>query len=306
MTSETYTLPENLARLRGTVGVWTPTADLTSAKETGALAERVERAGFSAMWIPEAWGREAFTNAGLVLAGSHSLVIATGIANIWGRDPVAAAAASKTLNAAYDDRFVLGLGVSHQPLVEGLRGHQYAGPVAAMRAYLSAMDAAPNFSSEGRLRFSKVIAALGPKMLEAGAELADGVHPYLVTPEHTATARAAMGPTKFVGVEQAVVLGQSRDVFLERAHAYLEIYTGLDNYRNSWRRLGFTDEDFVRGGSERLCDALVIHGDESKIMAGVKEHFEAGADHVCLQFLSDNMRTSPFEDWDRVGAGLTK
>jgi probable F420-dependent oxidoreductase len=304
VTDTTYELPENLQKLKGTIGLWSPTADLTPAKETGGIALRAEQAGFSALWIPEAWGREAFVNSSLLLGGASKIVIATGIANIWGRDPVAAAAASKTLNAAYDDRFVLGLGVSHQPLVEGLRGHQYVGPVAAMRAYLSAMQAAPNFSAEGRLRTSTVIAALGPKMLETGAELADGVHPYLVTPEHTAVARAAVGPTKFVGVEQAVVLGQSRDEFLARAHAYLEIYTGLDNYRNSWRRLGFTDEDFVRGGSERLCDALVIHGDESVILEKTKEHFEAGADHVCLQFLNGDMRATPFEDWDRVGKAI--
>ena len=306
MTESTYQLPENLQKLQGTIGIWTPTADSTPAQETGSIAQRAQNAGFSALWVPEAWGREVFVNASLMLAGTDEIIIATGIANIWGRDPVAAAAASKTLNAAYDDRFVLGLGVSHKPLVERLRGHEYVGPVAAMRAYLEAMRDAPNFSVEGRLRTSTVIAALGPKMLATAAELADGVHPYLVTPEHTAVARAAVGPVKFVGVEQAVVLGQSREEFLSRAHAYLQLYTGLDNYRNSWRRLGFTDEDFVRGGSNRLCDAMVIHGDEATILEKTQEHFEAGADHVCLQFLHSDMLITPFEDWDRLGLALAK
>jgi probable F420-dependent oxidoreductase len=227
------------------------------------------------------------------------MIVATGIANIWARDAVAAANAAKTLNAAYADRFVLGLGVSHRPLVEGLRGHEYVSPVEAMRDYLTAMDAAPMMAPEGEHRYARVIAALGPKMLEVGATLADGVHPYLVTPEHTARARAAVGD-KFVGVEQAVVLGQSREEFLKRAHAYLGIYTGLDNYKNSWRRLGFTDEDFVRGGSERLCDAMVVHGDEGAVLERVNEHRRAGADHVCLQVLSDETNAPPFDEWRRL------
>jgi probable F420-dependent oxidoreductase len=232
------------------------------------------------------------------------LVVATGIANIWARDAVAAASASKTLNAAFNDRFVLGLGVSHRPLVEGLRKHEYASPVAAMRDYLTTMDAAPMFAPEGAQPYARVIAALGPKMLEVGATLADGVHPYLVTPEHTAQARAAVGD-KFVGVEQAVVLGQSRDEFLKRAHAYLEIYTGLDNYKNSWRRLGFEEQDFVRGGSERLCDAMVVHGDEGAVVARINEHRDAGADHVCLQVLSNESNDPPLEEWRRIAPVVT-
>jgi probable F420-dependent oxidoreductase len=255
------------------------------------------------MWIPEAWGRESFTNALLLLAGTTTLTIATGIANIFARDAVSAANASRTLNAAYADRFILGLGVSHQPIVERLRGHDYAKPVELMREYLSAMDAAPMFAPEGNLRYGKVIAALGPKMLEVGATLADGVHPYLVTPEHTALARSAVGD-KFVGVEQAVVLGHSREEFLRRAHAHLEIYTGLPNYRNSWKRLGFTEDDFGRGGSDRLCDALVVHGDEAAIVERIREHHDAGADHVCLQVLGEELTTIPYEEWRRIGAAL--
>ena len=299
------TWPPSLEKLRGTVGIWTFAHETVPADRSGDVARELESLGYAAMWLPEAWGREAFTNAGLMLSATSSMVIATGIANIWARDAVAAHNAAKTLNAAYANRFVLGLGVSHRPLVERLRGHEYASPVEAMRDYLSAMDEAPMRAPEGHLRYARVIAALGPKMLDVGATLADGVHPYLVTPEHTARARAALGD-KFVGVEQAVVLGQSREEYLTRAHAHLGFYTGLENYKNSWRRLGFTEEDFVRGGSERLCDALVVHGDESAVLERIDEHRVAGADHVCLQVLGDETNAPPWDEWRRLSSILTQ
>lgn len=297
------TWPPSLEKLRGTVGVWTFAQESIAADRSGDIAAELESLGYSALWLPEAWGREAFTSAALMLGATSSMIVATGIASIWARDAVATNNAAKTLNAAYGGRFVLGLGVSHRPLVERLRGHEYETPLAAMRDYLTAMDAAPMMAPEGQLRYARVIAALGPKMLEIGATLADGVHPYLVTPEHTARARAAVGD-KFVGVEQAVVLGQSREEYLTRAHVHLGFYTGLDNYRNSWRRLGFTEEDFVRGGSDRLCDALVVHGDEGAVLDRVNEHRMAGADHVCLQVLSDEANAPPFEEWRRFSSVL--
>jgi probable F420-dependent oxidoreductase len=295
--------PSSLEKLRGTVGIWTFAHESLPADRSGDLAKELESLGYAALWLPEAWGREAFTNAGLMLRDTSTMVIATGIANIWARDAVAAQNAARTLNAAYGDRFVLGLGVSHRPLVERLRGHEYASPVEAMRDYLEAMDGAPMRAPESDRRSARVIAALGPKMLEVGATLADGVHPYLVTPEHTARARAALAD-KFVGVEQAVVLGQSREEFLNRAHLHLNFYTGLENYQNSWRRLGFTDEDFVRGGSERLCDALVVHGDEDAVLERVNEHRDAGADHVCLQVLGDETGAAPYDEWRRLSSIL--
>jgi probable F420-dependent oxidoreductase len=173
-----------------------------------------------------------------------------------------------------------------------------------MRAYVEAMDQAPMFAPEGDERPARVLAALGPRMLALAAERADGAHPYLVTPEHTQRARVVLG-SAFLGVEQAVVLGASRDEFLRRAHAHLEIYTGLANYRESWRRLGFSDEDFVRGGSERLCDAMVVHGDEAAVFARVAEHREAGADHVCLQVLGQDPAVPPVAEWRRLAAVLS-
>ena len=288
-----------LATLRTRPGIWTTTHESLPAPRVGELASEIESLGYSALWIAEAWGREAFTSASLLLAGTSRLVVATGIANIWARDAVAAANAARTLNAAYDERFVLGLGVSHAPLVTRLRGHDYAHPLAAMRDYLAAMEAAPMFAPEANQAYARVIAALGPRMLELAATQADGAHTYLVTPEHTARARAALG-AGFLVVEQAVVLGQDREEFLRRAHDYLEIYTGLENYRASWRRLGFVEEDFVRGGSARLADAMVVHGDEATIQSAIDAQRGAGADHVALQVLGADLTTPPIDEWRRL------
>jgi probable F420-dependent oxidoreductase len=291
--------PPALEKLRRSVGLWTMTLDGQSPARAAEIAGDVEAMGYSALWFSEAYGREAFTNAGLLLANTSTLVVATGIANIWARDAVASANAAKTLSAAYDSRFVLGLGVSHEPLVTRMRGHDYQTPYTAMSEYLVAMDRSNMLADEGSTRYARVIAALGPRMLELAATAADGAHPYLVTHEHTALARSLLGD-KFIGVEQAVVLGQDRDEFLRRAHAHLEFYTGLPNYRNNWRRLGFSDEDMVRGGSERLCDAIVAHGDEAAVLAKVREHIEAGADHVCLQVLGSDFGEVPLTEWRRL------
>jgi probable F420-dependent oxidoreductase len=166
------------------------------------------------------------------------------------------------------------------------------------------MDQSPMLAAEGTTRAARVIAALGPQMLKLAATLTDGAHPYLVTPAHTAQARSLLGD-KFLGVEQAVVLGQDREESLRRAHEHLEFYTGLPNYRNSWLRQGFTDEDLVRGGSTRLCDALVVHGDEASVLTRVREHLDAGADHVCLQVLGSDFGEVPLAEWRRLASVVT-
>jgi probable F420-dependent oxidoreductase len=295
--------PSSLVRLQGSVGVWTGAHELVAPTKRGGVATEIEALGFSALWFPESWGRESLTSATLLLSATSTLTVATGITNIWGRDAVASVNAARTLNATFDERFVLGLGVSHQPLVERLRGHQYQSPLANMRDYLAAMDKAPMHAQEAQQPYARVIAALGPKMLALGAEMADGVHTYLVDVEHTALSRGLIGD-KFLNVEQAVVIGQSREEFLTRAHAHLEFYTGLENYRANWRRMGFGPEDYVRGGSERLCDAMVVHGDAEFISQRVSDHFAAGADHVCLQVLGPDPKVPPHEDWRLVAEGL--
>ena len=293
----------SLARLQGTIGVWTGTHELVAPVAHGGVAAHIESLGYSALWFPESWGRESFTSATLLLAATTSLTVATGITNIWGRDAVASVNAARTLNAAFGDRFVLGLGVSHQPLVERLRGHEYQSPLANMRDYLAAMDQAPMRAQESGHPYARVVAALGPKMLQLGAERADGAHTYLVDVEHTRGARDVLGDS-FLHVEQAVVLGTDRGEFLTRAHAHLDFYTGLENYRANWRRMGFGPEDWVRGGSERLCDAMVVGGDAEVIAQRVREHFAAGADHVSLQVLGPDPTEPPMDDWARLAAGL--
>jgi probable F420-dependent oxidoreductase len=291
-----------LAGLRGTVGLWTRALETVSPTRSIQLAQEIEDLGYGSLFVPEAWGREAFTHAAILLSGTRRITVGTGIASIWARDAVASANAARTLAAASGDRFVLGLGVSHRPLVERLRGQAYDAPVAHLRRYLDALDAAPMHAAEGATPVPRVLAALGPTMLALAADRADGAFTYLVTPEHTSSARAAIGET-FLIVEQSVVLGGGRDAFLERAHAHLEFYTGLDNYRNSWRRLGFGDADWVRGGSERLCDELVTHGDLEVIAARVDQHRAAGADHVLLQVLGEGPEP-PLEDWARLAEAV--
>jgi probable F420-dependent oxidoreductase len=293
----------SLEVLKGTVGVWTGAHDLIAPTLHGGVAHEIESLGYSALWYPESWGRESLTSAALLLSATSTLHVASGITNIWGRDAVASVNAARTLNATFDDRFILGLGVSHQPLVDRLRGHSYESPLANMREYLTAMDSAPMHAFEVDRRYARVIAALGPQMLRLGAELADGVHTYLVNVEHTALSRSLLAE-KFLNVEQAVVLGEGREEFLVRAHQHLEFYTGLENYRASWRRMGFGPDDYVRGGSERLCDAMVVHGDADVIRARIDEHFAAGADHVCLQVLGADPTVPPSDDWRELAQGL--
>jgi probable F420-dependent oxidoreductase len=287
----------------GRVGIWTVALEALPAGESREAVAELDELGYDALWFGEAWGREAFTAAQLYLSASTRLGVATGIASIYGRDAVAAANASRLLAAAYDGRFVLGLGVSHAPLVERMRGHSYDKPVQAMREYLDAMDRAPYLAAQADITAPRVLAALGPRMLELARDRAQGAHPYLTTPEHTAHARQVLGDGPLLAVEQAVVLADDADEWRRRAHWHLEIYTGLPNYRASWQRQGFGPEDFGRGGSDRLKDALVQRGLEAGVRR-VRAHLEAGADHVCVQVLGDGPVDVSREDWRRLFEAL--
>jgi probable F420-dependent oxidoreductase len=264
------------------LGVWTATDPLPAA-ETAAFARRLEAWGYGALWIPEAVGREVFSASAWLLANTSSLIVASGIANIYARDPLSAAAAQKGLNEQSGGRFLLGLGVSHIPLVQDLRRHEYGKPVATMRTYLQSMAAAPYNSVPPAAPPQTVLAALGPKMLELSAELTDGAHPYNVTPEHTAQARAILGAHKLLCVEQGAILEADAARARARARQFLALYLGLPNYVNNWRRLGFGDTDFAGGGSDRLVDAVIAWGDEKAIRTRIEQHWQAGADHVCVQ-----------------------
>ena len=268
------------------LGVWAA-IDPYSAPQAAAFAKRVEQWGYGALWIPEAVGREVFTASAWLLANTSGLIIASGIANIYARDPMSAAAAQKGLNEQFGGRFLLGLGVSHVPLVEGVRRLEYRQPVSAMRAYLQAMAEAPYQSALPVEKPKTILAALGPKMLELSATNTDGAHPYNVTPEHTHQARGILGAGKLLCVEQAAILETDSAKARATARRFLSIYLGLPNYVNNWRRLGFADADFAGGGSDRLIDAVIVWGGEKSIRARIDEHWQAGADHVCVQALGD-------------------
>ena len=292
--------------LPGPVGIWTGALDALPVGAAQEAAAELDELGYDALWFGEAYGREAFTAAQLYLAASRRMAVATGIASIYGRDAMAANAASRTLAAAYDGRFVLGLGVSHRPLVERKRGHAYGKPLAAMREYLDALDGATYLVAGDDPAPPRVLAALGPRMLELARDRAAGAHPYLTTPEHTASAREVLGDGPLLAVEQAAVLTTDRDAWRAAAHSHLEIYTGLPNYRNSWLRQGFAADDAVRGGSDRLKDALVVFGDEDAVVRRVREHLDAGADHVCVQLLGASAFDVPREDWRRLAPAVAE
>jgi probable F420-dependent oxidoreductase len=261
--------------------------DVLPAARAQEIAAEIETLGFGALWFGEAYGREALTHAGLLLAGTRCIVIATGIANIYGRDPVSMAAAQKTLAEAYPNRFLLGLGVSHIPLVEELRGHRYDKPVATMRRYLDAMDQADYRAASPGIKPHRVLAALGPQMLRLAAERADGAHPYNTTPEHTAQARKLLGAGPLLCPEQAVILETNATKARAIARKFLDVYLALPNYTNNWLRLGFSEADFANGGSDRLIDAVIAWGDLKTVLGRIEEHRSAGADHVCIQVLTE-------------------
>ena len=287
----------------GRIGIWTH-LDFLPAAAAQEAAREIEALGFGAVWIPEALGREAFTHAAILLAGSRTIVVATGIANVWARDPMAMAAGQKTLCEAYPDRFLLGVGVSHQPLVQGMRGHDYTKPLSFMRSYLDAMDAAVFMGAQPASPPERIIGALHPKMLALSAERAGGAHPYFVTPEHTARARAILGPGKMLAPEQAVVLETDPQQARAIARAHMQTYLNLPNYLRNLRSLGFTDDDVAHGGSDRLVDAIVAWGDLDAVVRRIHQHLDQGADHVCLQVLDENPVTPPLRQWRALAKTL--
>ncbi len=306
MTTPAPATPIDLGRF----GIWTTAMEGAPLGEARDIVAELDEQGWGSLWFGEAYGREAMTSSQIWLGASRRMVIGTGIASIYGRDAVSTAAAARTLQALHPGRFVLGLGVSHAPLVERMRGHSYGKPVTAMREFLDALDKAPALVPGEQQLPPVVLAALGPKMLELSRERTSGAHPYLVTPEHTAFAREILGtggpgPRPLLAVEQAAVIapGADDDEWRRRAHDHLNIYTGLPNYRGSWLRQGFSDDDFVRGGSERLKAALVTNGLEATV-ARAREHLDAGADTVLIQVLGPSTVVAPRADWALLAQAL--
>ena len=269
----------------GRLGVWAG-MDGMSAAAAAAFAKRVEERGYGALWIPEGRGRNALVLSSWLLAHTDRLIVATGIANIYARDAMAMAGGHRSLAEQSGGRFLLGVGVSHRPTVEGVRGHIYGKPVATMRAYLLGMREAPYGAPQPAERLQTVVAALGPRMMALSGELADGAHPYNTTPEHSAQARAILGPGKLLCPEVWVLLETDKVTARSAARHTLSRYLQLENYVNGWRRQGFDDDDLSGGGSDRFLDAMVAWGDEDAIRNRIQQHWDAGADHVCIQPIS--------------------
>lgn len=276
----------------GSVGVWSTQLRWGDAGEIADAAAELDELGFGALWFPGGAGGDVFGAAQRLLTATQRAVVATGILNLWMHEPDEVAAQHAQLQATHDGRFLLGLGVSHAALIDRDE-KRYRRPLARVRSYLDALDAAEPRVPERE----RVLAALGPKMLALAAERTAGAHPYLVTPEHTRRAREVLGDRALLAPEAKVVL--ERDATRARAIAreHLAIYLDLPNYTRNLARLGFTDEDLSDGGSDRLVDAVVAWGDLDTVAARVREHHDAGANHVCVQVLGQDRTSLPRDAW---------
>jgi probable F420-dependent oxidoreductase len=270
----------------GKLGVWYFLDGLTSP-EAAATAQRIEALGYSALWIPETVGKNPMVLASWLLANTERLVLATGIVNIYHREPGVTMAAQKTLAEQSDGRFLLGMGVSHKPLVEGVRGLKYGPPVATMRSYLEKMAASPYSGRAPAEEPPTVIAALGPKMLELAANACTGAHPYFSSPQHTEMARNIMGPDAWLCVEQKVILETDASKARALARTASAMYQGLPNYRNNWLRMGLSEDD-INSLSDKFIDTTFAWGNATDIKERIDAHMQAGASHVCVQPINPN------------------
>ncbi len=280
-----------LATALGAVGVSLGQLALTDAATLRQGVRAIEGLGFGAIWCGEASGREALTQAAIVLAATDRIAVATGIASIWARDPFAMANGARALAEAWPGRFVLGLGASHARLVEP-RGHAYRSPLASMRAYLAQLAAAPYTAPLPDPPPPIVLAALGPRMLRLAAQRTDGAHTYFVPVAHTRWARQVLGPEPFLAPEQGCVLAPDRAAARRVADGHLRTYLALPAYRRNLERQGWSAADCAGAGSDRLFDALIAWGPADLVAARVREQLAAGADHVVVQAFTPG-RTAP-------------
>ncbi|MEX0766902.1 MAG: LLM class F420-dependent oxidoreductase [Microthrixaceae bacterium] len=283
----------------GTTGVWSAALRYGDAAAARESAAELESLGYGALWIPDVGG-DLFGAIENLLSATLTATVATGILNLWMHEPEETAARYQEFVSSFGERLMLGIGVSHAPLANMLKEGQYKKPLARTSEYLDRLDEA---DPPVPVRY-RMLAALGPKMLELARGRTTGSHPYLVTPEHTARVRDALGTNSLVAPEQAVVLetDSERARFLARTH--LAGYLNLPNYSNNWKRIGFTDDDLYDGGSNRLVDALVAWGDEEAILDRVQQHRDAGADHVCVQVLTEDLLIPATEELRRLAPAL--
>ncbi len=270
----------------GHVGVWHPMIAKAPADEGRRAAVEIEELGYGSAWVNDGWGsKDPFTCAAVLLAATRRLAIGAGIVSIWSRDATAMAAGEATLGDAFPGRFLMGIGVSHSPLVS-MRGHDYGKPLTAMSRYLDGMDDARKLLPTPRAQAPRLLAALRPRMLELSRNRAGGAHTYFVPPEHTVLARDILGPDRLLVPEQAVVVETDPARARQIARAHMSSYLALPNYLNNLRTLGYSEEDFADGGSDRLTDAIVAWGSPETVAKRVGAHLDAGADHVAIQPLS--------------------
>jgi probable F420-dependent oxidoreductase len=280
----------------GKLGVWAP-VNFIGAAESAAFAQRLENWGYGTLWVPEVTARDPLVTASWLLAKTTKLNLATGVVSVFSRDPYVMVNSQNALAEQSGGRFLLGLGVSHGPFVQGVLGHAYGKPANKMKQFLEAMPNMKYFGPQPPEKPKTVIGALGPKMLEVAAKLADGAHPYNITPKHTAEARQILGPGKLLCPEQMVLLEQDAATARGLARKALALSFTLPNYRTSYLRQSFVMDDFENGGSDRLIDAIVAWGDEKTIRQRIQEHWDAGADHVAIQPMRrEGMKLTPEDE----------
>jgi probable F420-dependent oxidoreductase len=263
----------------GRLGVWYSTDKLGGPQQISQFVGIVEQLGYDTLWYPESRGYESLSVAGFMLANATKLKFGSSIASIYARDAFTARRGMLSLHQLYGERFILGLGVSHVPMVEGIRGHKYEKPVPAMRAYLDGITK----GEAGSENWPIAIAALGPLMLKLAAQKTRGALPYNTTPRHTAEAAKILGPDKWLVAEQKVCLETDPAAARALGRKELSRYMLLDNYRNNWLRIGFSEAELADGGSDRFIDAMVLWGNADTVRRGLRAHFDAGATHVCIQ-----------------------
>jgi probable F420-dependent oxidoreductase len=281
------------------VGIWNHRLRYDDTAESGDVAAELEGLGYTALWIPDVGGTPVLDSVGHLLSATNEIVVATGILNLWMNEPADVAAGYARLRSAYGDRFLMGIGVSHAPLIDSTEPGRYRKPLAATAAYLDALDSADQPVPVD----ARVLAALGPKMLELAAKRSRGAHPYLVTPEHTRAARELLGVGPLLLPEQTVILTDDATEARAIGSAWIKRYLAMPNYANNMLRLGFSPED-VASVSDRLVDAIIAWGDEAAVLGRVNDHLSAGADHVCVQVLTATPKEYPRQEWRRIAAAM--
>jgi probable F420-dependent oxidoreductase len=282
------------------IGIWSGELRYGDAAEVRDAAAELESLGYTALWIPDVGG-DVFGALRTLLEPTSTIVAATGILNLWMHTAAEVGDGFAGLEADHPGRTLLGIGVSHSMLIDQSHPGQYEKPLQVTRRYLDELDSvSPTVPADRR-----VLAALGPRMLELARDRAGGAHPYLVTPEHTEVARAALGDGPLLAPEQHVVLETDAARARAIAREGLTMYLQLPNYVNNWRRLGFGEDDFAGGGSDRLIDHVVVWGDEATIADRVQAHFDAGADHVCVQvYTGADQPGLPRAEWRALAPAL--